>query len=73
MYPQNESKKTENPCVRWAKLLLKSKTGTIGFIIVVVVCFIAIFAPYLAPHNPAKPYPEMLLKPPSLNGESPFY
>lgn len=72
MYPQNESKKTENPCVRWAKLLLKSKTGTIGFIIVVVVCFIAIFAPYLAPHNPAKPYPEMLLKPPSLNGESPF-
>ena len=33
--------------VRWTKLLLKSKTGTVGFIIVLFVCIVAAFANYL--------------------------
>ncbi len=35
-------------------MLLKSKTGTIGMIIVLCMILMAIFAPFLAPHDPAK-------------------
>ncbi|GIQ69686.1 peptide ABC transporter permease [Xylanibacillus composti] len=41
-----------SPFARWTKLLLNSKTGTVGFIIVVAVILMAAFAPYLAPHDP---------------------
>ncbi|MGY3714611.1 ABC transporter permease [Sutcliffiella cohnii] len=49
---------------RWVKLLLKSKTGTVGFIIVLLVVFVAIFANQLAPHDPNKIDPANMLKPP---------
>lgn len=49
---------------RWSKLLLRSKTGTVGLIIVLIVTFIAIFAPLLSPHDPAAINPAQMLKPP---------
>lgn len=69
----NESK--SNAFKRWSKLLLKSKTGTLGFLIVVVVFFIAIFANVLAPHDPAEINPAMMLKPPSWmeGGEAAYF
>ncbi|WP_078394286.1 ABC transporter permease [Shouchella patagoniensis] len=37
---------------RWSRLLLRSKTGTLGFIIVVAVILMAALASVLAPHDP---------------------
>ena len=37
---------------RFFKLLIRSSTGTTGFIIVAVICFCAVFAKQLAPHDP---------------------
>ncbi|WP_438502714.1 ABC transporter permease [Alteribacter natronophilus] len=47
-----EVSKRPNQLRRWAKLLLRSKTGTIGMLIVLSVCFTAVFAPFLAPYEP---------------------
>lgn len=49
---------------RWSRLLLRSKTGTVGFIIVFFVFLVAIFAPLLAPHDPAAINAANMLKPP---------
>lgn len=49
---------------RWLRLLLKSKTGTIGLLIVLLIIFIAIFAKLLAPHDPNQINAAMMLKPP---------
>jgi len=49
---------------RWSRLLFRSATGTIGFIIVVAVCLTAIFAPLLAPHDPGKMNPGAMTQPP---------
>lgn len=52
--------------LRWIiKQLLKSKTGIVGFIIVISIIFVAIFAPWIAPFEPAKQDPSAILKPPS--------
>lgn len=52
--------------LRWIiKQLLKSKTGVVGFIIVLAIIFVAIFAPWIAPFEPAKQDPSSILKPPS--------
>ncbi len=56
--------KKPNQVYRWSKLLFRSKTGTVGLFIVVAVLFVAIFAPLLAPHDPAKTNPAVMLKPP---------
>ncbi|KAF0818267.1 Dipeptide ABC transporter, permease protein DppC [Bacillus sp. ZZV12-4809] len=62
------------PWVRWIKLLLQSKTGTVGFLIVSSVIFVAIFADILAPHNPASNNLNDMLKPPMwLDGGSQNY
>lgn len=37
---------------RWIRVLLKSKTGTIGLLIILSVVLVAIFADVIAPHNP---------------------
>ena len=50
---------------KWTKMLLKSKTGTVGFLIVVAVIFVAVFANFLAPHDPAEISPAKMLQPPS--------
>ncbi|MCM3404434.1 ABC transporter permease [Cytobacillus oceanisediminis] len=62
------------PWVRWIKLLLQSKTGTVGFLIVSLVIFVAIFADVLAPHDPASNNLGDMLKPPVwLDGGSQNY
>lgn len=49
---------------RWTRLLIRSKTGTVGFIIVFFVFLVAILAPVLAPHDPAAINAADMLKPP---------
>lgn len=49
---------------RWVRMLLRSKTGTVGFIIVFCVIAVAVFAKVLAPHDPNLINPAMMLKPP---------
>ncbi|WP_427037162.1 ABC transporter permease [Cytobacillus pseudoceanisediminis] len=62
------------PWVRWIKLLIQSKTGTVGFFIVSLVIFVAIFADILAPHDPASNNLGDMLKPPVwLDGGSQDY
>ena len=50
--------------LHWIRLLSKSKTGMIGFVIFVLVLLIAIFAPLIAPYDPNLKVPENILKPP---------
>ncbi|ARK22001.1 ABC transporter permease [Sporosarcina sp. P26b] len=49
---------------RWIRMLLKSKTGTVGMLIVLAVIFVAAFANVLAPYDPALIDPTKILKPP---------
>ena len=53
-----------HPLKRWIRLLLRSKTGTVGFIIVFFVVIVALFAKVLAPYDPSMINPSMMLKPP---------
>lgn len=62
---QFEVGKKTSPLLRWLQLLLQSKTGTSGFIIVVSIILIAIFAPQLAPYDPSAIDVANTLKPPS--------
>lgn len=59
-----EKKQAPNAFVRWMRLLFKSKTGTFGFIIVIAVILVAIFAKFLAPYDPNMINPAAMLKPP---------
>ncbi len=56
--------KRPNPFVRWMRLLLRSKTGTVGLIIVLAIVLVSIFAEALAPHQPAEINPANMLQPP---------
>ena len=49
---------------RWLKLLLRSKTGTVGLLIVLTIVFVAIFAPWLAPYEHSVIDPLNTHKPP---------
>ncbi|WDF05193.1 ABC transporter permease [Shouchella hunanensis] len=49
---------------RWGQLLWRSKTGTVGFFIVVAVILVAAFASVLAPHDPNEINPINMLQPP---------
>ncbi|WP_158734574.1 ABC transporter permease [Alteribacillus sp. YIM 98480] len=49
---------------RWIRLLLQSKTGTVGLFIVLSVFLVAVFAPWIAPHNPAENNLASMLQPP---------
>ena len=60
----NISQKKPSTLKRWGRLLFRSKTGTVGFIIVFIVFLVAIFAPVLAPHDPAAINAGNMLKPP---------
>lgn len=56
---------------RWSKLLLRSKTGTVGLLIVFFITLVAVFAPILAPHDPNAINPGGLHVPPSwMEGEA---
>ncbi len=50
---------------RLVRMLLKSKTGTLGLIIVVGVVVVAVFAPLFAPHDPAYQNHDAMLQPPA--------
>lgn len=47
------------------KLLVRSKTGLVGFIGLIMVIFVAIFADYIAPHDPVEPHLSHVLVPPA--------
>ena len=49
---------------RWGRLLLRSKTGMLGLIIVVLFTVIAVFAPQLAGHDPTALNPGNMTTPP---------
>lgn len=67
---ENDIKK-DSTLKRYIRLLLKSKTGTLGFIIILIVTFVAVFAPYLAPHDPTQQnYTHILMPPFWLEGGS---
>ena len=68
------SQKKSSTLKRWSKLLFRSKTGTVGFFIVLFVFLVAIFAPVLAPHDPAAINAGNMLKPPCwMDGGSTVY
>ena len=59
---------------RWMRMLWRSKTGLVGFIIVLIAMIFAIFAPYIAPFDPNEINPLAMLKPPAfLEGGDPQY
>lgn len=49
---------------RWRKMLLASKTGTAGFVMILTVVLVAILAPVLAPHDPGAMNARNTLAPP---------
>lgn len=49
---------------RWSRLLLRSKTGTIGAVIVFLILILSLFAPVLAPNDPTYINPGNMLLPP---------
>lgn len=49
---------------RWGRLLVKSRTGLLGFLIVTVFLIAALFAPQLASHDPAALNPGNMTTPP---------
>ncbi|MFZ4451316.1 ABC transporter permease [Salibacterium aidingense] len=49
---------------KWLKLLLQSKTGTFGLFIVIFVFLTAVFAPWIAPHDPTENNLAQMLQPP---------
>jgi len=58
-------KKQVNPIIYWLRLLFKSKTGTLGLIIVLLVVLTAPLASVLAPHDPAYMDASNMLAPPA--------
>src|SRR5690625_1668268 len=63
-FDEIQEEKKVNPFVYWVKLLLKSKTGTLGLIIVLIVALVAPFASVLAPYDPAQTNAAHMLQPP---------
>ncbi|ACB86336.1 ABC transporter permease [Natranaerobius thermophilus] len=55
----------EKDYILWVRQLLKSKTGTVGLLIVLGVVLLAIFAPYITPHEPDAMNAAERLSPPS--------
>lgn len=53
-----------NAFLRWKRLLLSSKTGTAGFVILIIVMLTAVLAPTLAPHDPSVMNARNTLAPP---------
>ncbi|USG66924.1 ABC transporter permease [Brevibacillus ruminantium] len=62
--PVTASAKKPGRLRKFSRMLLKSKTGTVGLIIVVCVVLMSFFASTLAPHDPAKTQAAQRLKPP---------
>ncbi|MDX5475086.1 MAG: ABC transporter permease [Bacillaceae bacterium] len=61
---EQKKAKHKSKVKRWAKLLFRSKTGTVGLIIVLSMVLMALFADVIAPHDPAKTNVTERLQPP---------
>ncbi|HLS06337.1 MAG TPA: ABC transporter permease [Bacillota bacterium] len=59
-----EQKSLKEKAGHMFKLLFKSRTGMIGFLIVLFVAIVAPLAPVLAPYDPAQTHPADMLQPP---------
>jgi peptide/nickel transport system permease protein len=53
---------------RWVRQLLHNRVGLLGIIIVALVVVVAVWAPFLSPHNPNLAEMPMRLKPPGTPG-----
>ncbi|MED4160825.1 ABC transporter permease [Shouchella clausii] len=62
--PRIEKRRPHRAIKRWARLLLRSKTGTVGLAIVVAIIVMAVFASLLAPYDPNEMNPANMLQPP---------
>ncbi|AST96214.1 ABC transporter permease [Shouchella clausii] len=62
--PRIEKRRPHRAIKRWARLLLRSKTGTVGLAIVAAVIVMAVFASLLAPYDPNEMNPANMLQPP---------
>ncbi|MDQ0902100.1 ABC transporter permease [Paenibacillus sp. V4I7] len=61
---ENQIDNEKSRISKWGKLLLKSKTGTIGCIVLTIVTLTAIFAPWIAPYDPGEQHIADMLAPP---------
>jgi len=59
------TRKPPGALAHWLTLLGQSKTGMTGLVIVVCIIGVAIFAPWLAPHDPSKVDLSLMLTPPA--------
>ena len=64
MKKEQAYKEKKHKVPRWIRSLWRSKTGLIGFFIVLIVTVCAVFAPYIAPYSPIEMHPIDMLKPP---------
>lgn len=55
-----------SPWVRSVKRIIRNPSGAIGLAMFGTFCFVALVAPYVAPHDPLEQFPGAQLKPPSL-------
>src|SRR3569832_2450495 len=53
---------------RVIRLMLRQPLGTMGAIVLLVMLFAAVFAPYLSPYDPTAGDPAALYKPPGARG-----
>lgn len=68
------SSRNKNKLSKILKSLLKSKTGAVGIVIVILTVFLAVFAPFIASHDPNMVNPDTMMIPPSWEeGGSPEY
>lgn len=61
---ENQRNNEKSRISKWGKLLLASKTGTLGFVILTIVTLTAIFAPWIAPYDPGEQHIADMLAPP---------
>ncbi|WP_019120354.1 ABC transporter permease [Brevibacillus massiliensis] len=72
--PMQQTNRRAGKLRRGVRSLLKSKTGTLGLLIIVAITFMAVFAGQLAPQDPAKQNVAQRLKPPMwLEGGKPDF
>lgn len=62
---QLEERRSPSIARRWLRRLLRSKTGTVGFLIVSLVFLVAFLAPVITPHDPSATNPLLMFKPPT--------
>lgn len=68
----NKEKKTDNALKRFLKYCKKNPAFTIGFIIMLVIVLIAVFAEQIAPHDPTLNNPKAALMKPFTDPEYPL-